>query len=239
MNLDKIKPVFKCPEEFKKEFHASRCLLTISVGQEVHEGEKFYKTIDLVNLSFKECIILVDDSLQRHSMRLNTNLSDKEAYRISLNEGDLWLKRNEAFYKKLSIPFKIIRWNKWLHHPNYKRQREKIDSLYTTNSSYRESVHSSIQEFLDRYVNREEKVDTEKGFNLCLEYLKEECTALCLWVEEECHFEVYPSKRNEVMSATHETFVKPYYPNLLHPVAIKFKNRKQLSPQKFNNNVKE
>ena len=48
MLKSKIKPVFKCSEEFKLKFKDSRCLVTISVGQEVHEGKKFLTTIDLI-----------------------------------------------------------------------------------------------------------------------------------------------------------------------------------------------
>ena len=35
------------------------------------------------------------------------------------------------------------------------------------------------------------------------------------------------------MNETHKRFIVPKYPNLLHSVAIKFKNRKQFSPQKL------
>ncbi len=69
---------------------------------------------------------------------------------------------------------------------------------------------------------------------MILDYLIEECTALCLWPEINAHFEVYPSKRNLAMSQTHQRFVLPQYPHLLHSIAIKFKNRKQFKPQNFN-----
>jgi len=68
---------------------------------------------------------------------------------------------------------------------------------------------------------------------LCFNYLIEECTALCLWPELNCHFEVYPSRRNAAMDATHRYFVLPDYPDLLHGLSIKFKNRKQLKAQCF------
>lgn len=232
----RIKPVFKCKEEFKTKFNESTCLLTISVGQEVHEGEKFLTTIQLVNDHFRECTILVDDSLQRHTMMLDCNEVDENLiYERSINEGDLWLERNKVIYEQLQIPYKIIRWDKWLKHNEYKKINSIIEEKYERDDEYRKAFNDSINEFLRRYENRldDSGFDRQKAFELCLTYLKEECTALCLWVEGDFHFEVYPNKRNLAMTATHEIFVKPHHPHLLHPVAIKFKNRKQLKPQKF------
>lgn len=94
----------------------------------------------------------------------------------------------------------------------------------------------SIKEFLNRYCTRLENniiFDYDRGHQLCFDYLLEECTAMTLWPEIQCHYEVYPSRRNFGIDATHNLFVLSKYPDLLHPVAIKFKNRKQLQPQQL------
>lgn len=52
---------------------------------------------------------------------------------------------------------------------------------------------------------------------------------MTLWPELNCHFEVYPSKRNFAMDATHRRFVLPEHSDLLHAVAIKFKIENSLS----------
>jgi hypothetical protein len=231
----KIKPVFKCEEEFKPYFKESTCLLTISVGQEVHEGEKFLSTIDLVNGAFKHCTILVDDSLQRHTMQINQPASPDGLYNLSISEGDSWLERNKFIYSRLTIPHKIIRWDDWLFHPKYKQYHKQISQLLDTDSNYKNAFELTIREFLERYQNRTPLCQSEytRAHQLCTEYLKEECTALCLWIKGGFNFEVYPGKRNYAMTATHEIFIKPQFPNLLNPVAIKFKNRRQLKPQIF------
>ena len=59
--MSQIKPVFRCDEHLKRRFNKSKCLLTISVGQEMHEGEKFLSTIALVDRCFDACVMLVDD----------------------------------------------------------------------------------------------------------------------------------------------------------------------------------
>lgn len=236
LKVSKIKPVFKCPSEFKARFSESTCLLTISVGQEVHEDEKFQVTIDLINNTFNKIVILVDDSLQRHSMSLLTPQTGEELYELSVLEGDRWLERNLETYSKLNTPYEIIRWDKWLKHAEYESIHDRINWHYNNKPDIKEKFDSTVIEFLDRFVRRTPLDPTksyEQAFEICLTYLKEECTALCLWVEGQYHFEVYPSKRNLAMQTTHEMFVIPNHPDLLHPVAIKFKNRKQLKPQIF------
>ena len=65
----RIRPFFKnVPKDCQRGFKDSKCLLTISVGQSTHEGELFSTTMDLINNSFASCVLLVDDSLQRHTM---------------------------------------------------------------------------------------------------------------------------------------------------------------------------
>lgn len=234
--FNNIKPVFKCEEAIKNLFKTSQCLLTISVGQEIHEGDKFSATIDLVNNSFKSVIMLVDDSLQRHTMALNTNKTSDQFYDISVKEGDLWLDRNARYYGKLKNLNMIIRWDKWLNHKIYNEQRGKLISLIETDCTYRTAFEKTIDEFLRRYHHRlinKSDFKMDVAHKLCHDYLIEECTALCLWVELNCQFEVYPSKRNLAMEETHRRFITPTNPNLLKAVGIKFKNRKQLTPQQF------
>jgi hypothetical protein len=159
----------------------------------------------------------------------------KILHEAALKEGDDWLRRNHIFYSCFTIPYRIIRWDHWLNHQAYKKQYEIIYNRYLSDQDYRQSFDLTIKDFLARFMLRRQKNDfsSEQRYALCLEYLLEECTALCLWVEEEINFEVYPSRRNAAMSATHSLFVRHQYPDLLLPVAIKFKNRKQLSPQRL------
>lgn len=234
--MGRIKPVFKCKESDKGTFENLQCLLTISVGQEVHEGEKFAATIELVENSFKSCIMLIDDTLQRHTMALDSKENADFFYEKSLREGDLWMVRNEQYYNNLTILTKIMRWEEWLNHTSYNAQQNMLKELIGNDSYYRHAFEFTINEFLTRYYQRlTEKIDFDmtRARQLCFEYLLEECTAMCLWPETNCHYEVYPSNRNLAMDETHKRFVLPKYPKLLHAVAIKFKNRKQLKPQCF------
>ena len=230
-----LKALLKYHHSFDpKCFKSARCLLTISVGQEVHEGEALDITIDVVNRHFGSVILLIDDSLQRHTMALHQPLGAEAFYEPALNAGDAWLSRNAAAYQRLQGLSRILRWDHWLKHPEFKTQEQYLRTQLKQDPAYRDSMDQTIEIFLHRYCRR---LTQARAFNhpraqgLCLDYLLEECTALCLWPELQCQFEVYPSPRNQAMTYTHQQWVLPQYPDLLHPIALKFKHRKPFKPQ--------
>ena len=212
------------PPEERKMFPQSTCLMPISVGQAIHEGAKFEAVIKLINTSFKQCTILVDDSVQRHTIGILTDASDHELYQLAINEGSAWLERNEAAYNQLSIPFNIMRWDDWFHHIDYAKSQLRVKQQYHENEAYRNAIHDNITDFLSRFLkNHQEPVDYTRATNLCLDYLIEECAVMCLWTKQHYDFEVYPSGRNKAMAATYAQLIKPLTPNLLKPVALRFK----------------
>lgn len=232
----KAKAIFKCAEEFKSKFVHSSCLLTISVGQTTHEGELFDVTMELVNKSFSSCTLLVDDSLQRHNMALNSTRDADSFYEISIKEGDLWLRRNEKYYGKLTMPLRIFRWDRWLNHPNFHNKLNEVKAAIESDPSYKTVFDDSIEKFLLKYrarLSNPEAFNMERAWRLSYDFVTEECAALCLWPELECNFEIYPIQHNDAINATRERFVLPQYPNLLQAVNIVFRNVKQIKPQSF------
>lgn len=234
--MSRIRPVFRSSVAEKEKFKNSKCLLTISIGQEVHENEHFKVTVDLVNSSFRSCIMLIDDSLQRHTMAMDSEYNADSFYQASMEAGNCWLERNASYYERLNILDKIIRWNDWLTHFSFNDKQKEIKALINSDDLYKKAFTDTIDEFLNRYCRRLQDKETfclDRARQLCFDYLIEECTAMCLWPELECQFEVYPSHRNLAMSETHARFVMPKHPDLLHAVAIKFKNRGQFKPQQL------
>ncbi len=222
-----VKASFReCPISDRKIFSKSKCIMPISVGQHVHEGKKFLATIKLINTSFNKCTILIDDSVQRHTMKIDNAKNDDFLYQMAVKAGDDWLERNEAAYKQLTIPYNIMRWDDWLASATYKNSYERVKKHYDAHEFYKKEIQANIEEFLSRYLGRfsdKSQVDYKRAFSLCLGYLLEECAVMCLWVEKEYDFEIYPSGRNKAMAATYEHLIKPAYPNFLKSVALRFK----------------
>lgn len=176
----------------------------------------------LVNSSFKKFTLLIDDTVQRHTLKIfNT---EKDVINKCLLEGDLWLERNKSIYSLLTVDYNILRWNDWLSHPQYVLKRELMTELYSNNDSYKEAVNFTIHEYLTRIKNREYlDFDKNHAFNCCLEYLLEECAVMCLWAHEGFDFELYPTGRNLAMKVAYEIVVKKEYPGKLISVSLHFR----------------
>lgn len=217
-----------CPTNDRKKFPQSHAMLLVSVGQPYHENEKLLATIKLVNRSFSKCTVVVADTLQRYNL-LPEVTSAEEAYKLSKNHGDAWLKRNQFSLSQLTIPHNFIRWDEWLAHPDYKTQSNCIDKLLESNPLFKEAIIDSIGEYLERIQKRDKGqiIDCTAIYTNCLEYLKEECAVMCLWPEAGYHFEVYPRKRNAAMATIYDLLIKPLHPNLLISVNLRFKRYSQ------------
>ena len=70
------KAYFKAPPQDKLCFSKSIYSVTVSVGQKTQEKEKLAATLKIINNSFKESVIMVCDSLQRHSLAINNSSNE-------------------------------------------------------------------------------------------------------------------------------------------------------------------
>jgi hypothetical protein len=223
-NHESVKVSFKCPAHYKKEFKDSHCALIISVGQTVHEGEVFLSTIRLVNSAFKECTILVDDSLQRHTLAMNNDAGEESMYQLSMEIGDRWIEESQKFFDEFTIPYNIVRWDHWLKLNEYSKQRTAVNYLYATDRQVADAFHMAAHKFLDRYIARLDRdIDYDRAFNLCLEYLQEECAVMYLKAQAGYHFDIYPRRRNLAMAITYIRLVRPYFPGMLRAVSLSIK----------------
>jgi tRNA-dependent cyclodipeptide synthase len=231
-----VKVNFRVSPEDKPNLQGARCITHISVGQDYHEGEKFAETMHLINQTFSSCKTMLCDSLQRHTLKLTFPELDEDAlYEKAMQAGDKWLDRNQAVFKSMTIPHQIIRWDTWLKHPDYPKNREIIEKLYANNTQYQQAVKKTIDKFLLRFQKRNADFNYEKGYRTCLPYLLEECSIIIpLWVHENCEFIIYPRPRTDAMETTYRLLVQKDYPHLLRPVALKFNKRGSESPYSQN-----
>ena len=96
---------------------------------------------------------------------------------------------------------------------------------------------NTIKKYLERYCNRLdglEKFDMERARKICFDYILEECTVLCLWKNLNCEFEIYPNAHNDAIEETRGRFINVQCQNNLRSLMLRFRNTKQLKPQKFN-----
>src|SRR3990167_11321628 len=155
LEITPIKAAFVGCESIKYLFPKSSCAVLVSVGQPQQEGDNFKAIIALVNKHFKECTVVIGDSLQRHNLKFHDQ-DLAQYYNISVANGDAWIYRNQSALSMLTIPNDIKRWGTWLLHSQYQNQREKILSLYYSDDIYRGTIDSTINDFICRIYKRKD-----------------------------------------------------------------------------------
>lgn len=197
------------------------------MGRREHEGKRFYATLQLMNASFKSCTLLIVDSLYRHTLKINhPQVEDNVLWKEAITAGISWLKRNQGACQLLTIPHQIIHWEECLNHADFSKQYRIISNLYETDILFREAIDQNAKQYLDRYLHRGEKAvefNYQQANACCVDYLKEECAGMCLWVDGQYDFEVYPTGRSPALAMTYERLIQPSYPTLLKPVSLRFK----------------
>lgn len=223
------------PIEDRKSFYKASCMLLISVGQPYHEGEKLTATIDLIKNKFHSCTIMVCDTLQKYNLMEHHN--EEDAYKLSLQKGDEWLIRSKEQFAKLEIPYNIIRWDDIIQDVTFPAKLRQVEELYRSNPAYCNAFLNTVDSYFLRLMKRGEVLDKEERYKISLKYLIEECAGMLIWADRGYNFEVYPTTRAEVMAATFEFLIKPFYIDTLLPVALRFKRYAKNNQEQENKNL--
>lgn len=148
-----IKVSFKsCSSEDRKNFPNASCILPISIGQKVHEGEKFAATLKLIEKSFQRCTILLDDSIQKYTLKITSNEDLEILHQKAITAGTEWLDRQRTIIKSLSIKCDIMRWDDWVNKPLFVKMYEQVLALYYKNVEYKISFDNTARTFLLRFL---------------------------------------------------------------------------------------
>jgi tRNA-dependent cyclodipeptide synthase len=221
-----VKATFVRVGKLRDIFPNSHGVIAVSVGTSAFEGEKFKALMALVNRHFKAVDIAVNDTLQRHTLAIRENLSVCSTQQKAYTAGLIWIEKNKAILESLSIPYKIVRWDKWLLNPHYNTHRQEVMKLYQHDPVYKHSMENTIKDYLARHSISDGSVEYELAFTHCLNYLVEECAIIMgMWIQEKYQFVIYVGDILEVLATSHDHFVKPVDPHLLRWIRVKLKTK--------------
>ncbi len=192
----------------------SHCVVPISVGQKYHEDKRMESTLDLINRSFKKCTILVCDTLQRYShFSMINDKTFEEVTEYSLKAGDEWIKRNQPYIDKLTIPTVVERWDMWLDHKEFNNYKHQINSLYLTDDDFKRVLDGAVLKYVERLFIRDNNADLEKAKEMSMQYLKEESAIFFLATKtNNFNYFIYPT----IIDLLDVLFEKLEYKNLCH-----------------------
>lgn len=214
-----------CPVNEREKFKDSHAMILVSVGQSYHEGEKMIATLDLVSRKFEKYTVLVADTLQRHNIEAATGLSTKDALYLAKKKGEEWTENYKEEIQKRDGFYGIKKWDDYLSSKKFEDKLSTINKKFDDNQHY---ISKAIEKSVHEYMQRGDRIglpekERKELESKCATYLKEECAAMLLWIEDGFNYEVYPTPRNDAMAATYENLIEPYYQDILKPVSLRFK----------------
>jgi len=217
-----IKATFVGCEDIKKYFQTSNCVVGISVGQMASEDNRLRALLNLINRNFACCTILVGDTLQRHNLYFSTN-----RYADSLNHGDDWILRNTDIISNLTIPFTVTRWDTWLNSDLFAACLSKVQMAFDNDEIFFNAVNSTIDEFYQRILKRNECTVEKKYFYECSKnYLLEEIAIIELMLPPAGYrFFIYPNKTPKAFEIAYPIFVEHLYPGMVQWVQVQLKKK--------------
>ncbi|ARH01206.1 hypothetical protein [Legionella micdadei] len=214
------KAILKSKAELRTK--ESKVIITISVGQPSHEGDKFLSTLFAVNKQFAFARIMVCDSLQRHTMKITSPLSLEELHIESIRQGDEWITRNIDSINRLTIPYHISKWDEWLSHPGFIAKYQFILELYAKDPFFKTSIQNTVEGFITRNPERV-LLDRKVAYPLSRDYLLEECAVMLLLADEGFEYEIYPNERNEALDFIYQNVIAKENKQLMQAISVKFK----------------
>lgn len=172
---------------------AESCIISISQGQENHEGEKLAALLEWGVTNHRRCVLNVSDTLHRHNL-IAGGMGEAEAFVHARRLGDLWRERNAAFIRPFEASFyRTHRWNDWLFHPDFETVHGHVLSLFAGDAPFRAEAEKDIALF----TGRKEKQDAGDEGDLlratCTAYLLEETAAYIIMSRTYGASRVYPA----------------------------------------------
>lgn len=208
----------------------SDCVLPISVGWDYHEGDYFHSTLMLVENKFSSCRIVVCDTLQQYTLQfLKTSLNPSESIeQYARHLGDEWIDRHLKAIERMSINWKIERWDDCKSVKEYDFFQKELEGMITDSGSLSSYFYQTAEHIYNNFKihGRFSGVDIKKEdfIKESIAYLIEECAVVLAWKKLEEKVLLYPKNLGEALHQTMNTFWGGQR-DFLQPLQIKFKKK--------------
>lgn len=166
--------------------------LQISVGNPKHTGDKFFALTEWAAARFDRVILIVSDTLQRHNIAVEHDITLDEAYQVSVLAGQRWLKENKAALDNLAPSQRVITmWDEWIMQPDYVGTLKEVQGLYQTVPTVRQMVDEKAVSFCQRPTS-EDSIAQCRTLESSVTYIIEEVAAFAVMFKETRAVDIYP-----------------------------------------------
>lgn len=228
----------------------STAQVTISIGcSHRHNGPHLRDTLNKVSSEFKSVVVMLDDSVQGHTLALEyPDFTMKILRALGKSAGDQWLTCNQQYIDIINNQFpgkiSIVRWSDWDDTEELTSAIEKMNRIYHTNQfngAIKAGIDETANAFLSRVKQRVTWPSIRKNFTedqiveISVKYLIEECAGMAyIWPKLKTNFELYPSERTRAMSMTFDYLIRNEHPRLLNPLMLSFRKKNVVHFQEQN-----
>lgn len=166
--------------------------LQISVGNSRHTGDKFFALTEWAAARFDKVVLIVSDTLQRHNIALEHNISLDQAHQASLFLGKKWLKENKAAIENLSVNQRqVTLWDDWLQHEDFVQSYAEVCRVYQIDPAVQSVINAKAASFCKRKEDGS-LVMQGKDFDTSVSYLLEEIAAFAIMFRAQQAVDIYP-----------------------------------------------
>lgn len=178
-------------------FEYQRCVFGISLsGNKNFDGARLEACIRWISKHFKSCLVMVGDSVHRHTIEITSGLQGDLARFEALRIGREFVDRHRTLFEYYSgsCAFEFLMTSKAEKHPDFELYLDELQRLYRENKPFETTVRSFVQE----YLGRGDKVGEDRADEFsCLEhlsvsYLLEESAIFACLVKDGWSVMVYP-----------------------------------------------
>jgi tRNA-dependent cyclodipeptide synthase len=175
--------------------------LGISIENPNHSGEKFAALLRWATERFGHTSLLIADSLQRHNIAFNEQISLSEAHTKAVAAGDFWLQMHQPMFDILPN-FTLYRFDDFRTHHEFEARHKNLLQLYSINTTFRNLIDQDSNAVLTRRLKRGLVITDQTGFlESSRNYILEELAVMQIFHETCPGVEAYPGKFLSLISA--------------------------------------
>lgn len=214
-------------EHGKQDIYGKTAVVPISLGQTYHQGPYLAAFMDLLSSYFGEVTFIFGDTLTRYNLAMKRGKNADECWAEAREEGEAFFAKHARLFYNIDLPYVVKNWDTILQDNDFNDNLQKIEQLYQQNPQYEAAINETADIYLNRlYKQGELTISYQRAKQICLNYLKEECSAMLVWAKEGAEYEVYPTGKPKAIEATYEHCVEPYNSDILKPLQVRFEARK-------------
>lgn len=178
-----------------KDFN--RATLGVSLHSPNFENGALDAILDWANLNYRELVIDLTDTINRHPYQAEKNLSVAEACLQARQAGDKWLRVHQAAIDRLTIPHTVIRWDRWLNDDRFELYGSQFEDAYQGNTVFRAAVDRDIETYCQRRFGKTMSEIDPRLVDGSRRYILEEITCHSMMYEDRPAATLYPGKELE------------------------------------------